>query len=105
RLLADEGVKVGKGQRIAEGDPYTPPITTEKGAFAHYVALKEAASRRQAVDEATGISSKVVIDWKQQPRGGDLRPQIVLLDDAGSGMTLANGLPAGSFLPADALPL
>ena len=38
---------------------------------------------REVVDEATGISSKVVIDWKQQPRGGDLRPRIVLRDDKG----------------------
>ena len=28
---------------------------------------------REVVDEATGISSKVVIDWKQQPRGADLQ--------------------------------
>ena len=35
---------------------------------------------REVVDEATGISSKVVIDWKQQPRGSDLRPRITLRD-------------------------
>src|SRR5215468_9271461 len=71
KLLADEGVKVGKGQRIAEWDPYTQPIITEKDGFAHYLDLQEGVSMREAVDEATGISSKVVIDWKQQPRGGD----------------------------------
>ena len=75
------------------------PIITEKDGNAHYADLQEGVSMREAVDEATGISSKVVIDWKQQPRGGDLRPRIVLLDDKGSGMTLANGL-RGALLPA-----
>jgi len=103
RLLADEGRKVAKGDRIAEWDPYTIPIITEKDGHAHYLDLSEGVSMREVVDEATGISSKVVIDWKQQPRGGDLRPQIVLLDEKGGGMTLANGLPARYFLPADAI--
>src|SRR5204863_44798 len=54
-------------------------------------------------DEATGISSKVVIDWKQQPRGGDLRPRITLRDEKGEVLTLANGLEARYFLPVDAI--
>ena len=58
---------------------------------------------REVVDEATGISSKVVIDWKQQPRGGDLRPRITLRDEAGELLTLANGLEARYFLPVDAI--
>ena len=40
---------------------------------------------REVLDEATGISSKVVIDWKQQARGGDLRPRVTLRDEAGDG--------------------
>jgi DNA-directed RNA polymerase subunit beta' len=103
RLLADDGVKVARGDRLAEWDPYTIPIITEKDGQAHYADLSEGVSMREVVDEATGISSKVVIDWKQQPRGGDLRPRIMLLDDKGRGMTLANGLEARYFLPADAI--
>jgi DNA-directed RNA polymerase subunit beta' len=103
RLLADDGVKVTRGDRLAEWDPYTIPIITEKDGYAHYADLSEGVAMREVVDEATGISSKVVIDWKQQPRGGDLRPRIMLLDDKGRGMTLANGLEARYFLPADAI--
>src|SRR5579864_9087634 len=58
---------------------------------------------RDAVDEATGISSKVVIDWKQQPRGGDPRPRVTLRDEQGELLTLANGLEARYFLPVDAI--
>ena len=81
KLLADDGAKVTKGQKLAEWDPYTIPIITEKDGFANYVDLIEGLSVREVVDEATGISSKVVIDWKQQPRGNDLKPRITLRDD------------------------
>src|SRR5438067_13815470 len=58
---------------------------------------------REVLDEATGISSKVVIDWKQQPRGGDLRPRVTLRDEKGEVLNLANGLEARYFLPVDAI--
>jgi DNA-directed RNA polymerase subunit beta' len=103
RLLADEGVVVHRGDRLAEWDPYTIPIITEKDGIAHYVDLAEGVSMREVLDEATGISSKVVIDWKQQPRGGDLRPRITLRDEKGDVLVLANGLEARYFLPVDAI--
>src|SRR5712671_5461390 len=103
RLLVDEGAQVKRGDRIAEWDPYTIPIITEKDGVAHYVDLIEGVSMREVLDEATGISSKVVIDWKQQPRGGDLRPRVTLRDEAGEVLTLGNGLEARYFLPVDAI--
>ena len=103
RLLADEGAQVQRGERLAEWDPYTIPIITEKDGIAHYVDLIEGLSMREVVDEATGISSKVVIDWKQQPRGGDLRPRITLRDDAGEVLLLGNGLEARYFMSVDAI--
>jgi DNA-directed RNA polymerase subunit beta' len=55
------------------------------------------------MDEATGISSKVVIDWRQQARGQDLKPRIALRDKDGEIITLPNGLEARYFLPVDAI--
>ena len=46
---------------------------------------------REVVDETTGISNRVVIDWKQQPRGNDLKPRITLRDEKGNVIMLANG--------------
>ncbi|MEI8394080.1 MAG: DNA-directed RNA polymerase subunit beta' [Rhodospirillaceae bacterium] len=103
KLLADEGAKVTRGQRLAEWDPYTLPIITEREGTAHYVDLVEGISVREVVDEATGISSKVVVDWRQQPRGADLKPRIVLLDSAGEVMKLPNGLEARYFMSVDAI--
>ena len=103
RLLADEGAQVERGERLAEWDPYTIPIVTEKDGIAHYVDLIEGLSMREVVDEATGISSKVVIDWKQQPRGSELRPRITLRDEQGEVLLLGNGLEARYFMSVDAI--
>ena len=98
KLLADDGTKVTKGQKLAEWDPYTMPIITERDGIAHYVDLVEGVSMREVVDEATGISSKVVIDWKQQPRGGDLKPRITLRDAKGE-VADARQRARGALLP------
>jgi len=58
---------------------------------------------REVLDEATGISYKTVIDWKQQPKAADLRPRITLRDDKGEVITLANGIEARYFLSVDAI--
>jgi DNA-directed RNA polymerase subunit beta' len=103
RLLVDDGALVKRGDRLVEWDPYTIPIITEKEGIAHYVDLIEGLSVRETVDDATGISSKVVVDWRQQPRGSDLRPRITLRDENGEVLTLANGLEARYFMSVDAI--
>ena len=42
----------------------------------------------ERVDEATGIAYKVVTDWKQQPKGAELRPRITLRNAKGDVVTL-----------------
>ena len=103
KLLADEGAKVSRGQRLAEWDPYTLPIITEREGIAHYLDLVEGVSVREVVDEATGISSKVVVDWRQQPRGADLKPRITLRDANNEVVKLPNGLEARYFMSVDAI--
>jgi DNA-directed RNA polymerase subunit beta' len=103
KLLADDGQQVKRGQRIAEWDPYTLPIITEREGTARYVDLSEGISMREVIDEATGISNKVVIDWKQQPRGSDLRPRIQLHTAKGEPIMLPTGLEARYYLPVDAI--
>ena len=103
RLLVDEGGQVEKGQTMAEWDPYTLPIITEKEGIANYVDLIDGVSMREVTDDTTGISSRVVVDWKQQPKGNELRPRITLRDDAGEVVKLANGLEARYFMSVDAI--
>jgi len=103
KLLADEGAEVKKGQKLAEWDPYTLPIITEREGVANYVDLIEGVSVREIMDEATGISNKVVIDWRQQPKGAELRPRVTLRDKKGNVLKLANGLEARYFMSVDAI--
>jgi DNA-directed RNA polymerase subunit beta' len=103
KLAVDDGDMVEAGQKMAEWDPYTIPILTEREGVAHYVDLVDGLSMREVTDEATGISSRVVVDWKQQPRGNDLKPRITLRDDAGEVVQLANGLEARYFMSVDAI--
>ena len=103
RLTVDEGAEVTRGTRLAEWDPYTLPIIAERDGIANYVDLVEGTSVREIMDESTGISYKKLIDWKQQPKGADLRPMITLCDDKGTMMTLASGAEARYFLSVDAI--
>ncbi len=103
KLLIEDGGKVKAGDKMAEWDPYTMPIITEKDGEAHYFDLTEGVSVVDDVDEATGISSKKVIDWRSQPKGGDLKPRIALLDKKKNVINLANGLPANYYLSVDTI--
>ena len=103
RLGVSGGDKVSKGDSLAEWDPFTIPIITEKEGTANYRDLVDGISMREVLDETTGISNKVVVDWRQQPKGADLRPRITLRDEKGEVITLANGNQARYFLSVEAI--
>jgi DNA-directed RNA polymerase subunit beta' len=103
KLLTKDKAKVERGEKLAEWDPYTLPIITEKAGIANYVDLEEGVTMRETVDDATGISSRVVVDWKQQPKAADLRPRITLRDDKGEVIMLGSGNEARNFMSVDAI--
>ncbi len=103
KLLVNDGDKVKRGAKLAEWDPYTIPIITEKDGIVFYGDLVEGMSVREETDEATGIASKVVTDWRQQPKGTSLKPRIMLTDDKGKVIKLSNGLEANYYMPVGAL--
>jgi len=107
KLFVKDKQDVAKGDKLAEWDPYTVPIITERAGIIHYMDLVEGLSVREVLDEATGIASKVVVDWKQQARGSDLKPRITLrekpIDKGGEVITLDNGMEARYFMSVDAI--
>jgi len=103
RLLADDGTKVTRGQKLVEWDPHTRPIVTEKSGVAQFADLVEGVSLREIVDEATGISSNVVVEWKLDAKSVELHPRIILLDGRGKPITLAHGGTAAYELPVEAI--
>jgi len=72
---------VGKGDRLADWDPYTLPVITEKSGKVKYQDLIEGVSMSENVDDATGIANKVVQDWRAINKKDDLKPRITLLDE------------------------
>ena len=103
KLLKKDGKKVKAGDILVEWDPYTIPIVTEKDGTANYVDLVDGVSMREIVDESTGIGSRVVIDWKQQVGGSNLRPRITLRNEDGEVINLPNGLEARYFMSMNAI--
>ena len=102
-LLVKDKAKVKRGHKIAEWDPYTLPMITEKEGVATFVDLVDGLSVMEKMDEVTGIASKVVIDWKQLPKGSDLKPRITLRDKKNNVITLDNDQEARYFLSVDAI--
>ncbi len=103
RLTIEAESKVTKGEALAEWDPYTIPIISEKDGVVNFVDLEEGVSIQEQIDEYTGIVSKVVIDWKQHPRGAELKPRLTLRDKKGEVVTLPNGLDARYFMSVNAI--
>jgi DNA-directed RNA polymerase subunit beta' len=103
RLKVKDGAKIKKGARFAEWDPYTTPIITEVPGLVRFEDLVEGISVREEADEATGISNRVVTDWRASTRGSDLRPSVAVLDESGAYKRLANGGEARYLLPVGAI--
>ncbi|MDO9245233.1 MAG: DNA-directed RNA polymerase subunit beta', partial [Phenylobacterium sp.] len=103
RLKVRDGEKVKRGQRLAEWDPYSVPIITEVGGKIRFEDLVENFSVREEADEATGISNRVVIDWRTSTKGSDLRPAMAVLDADGAYMRISNGGEARYLLPVGAI--
>ncbi len=103
RLLTDEGAEVARAQKLAEWDPYTLPIITERDGKVEYLDLIEGITLIERVDEVTGLTSKVVVDYKQGGRGADLRPRLQLKDARGEVVRLPSGADARYFLAPDSI--
>jgi len=97
RLRVDEKSKIKRGDRIAEWDPYATPILTETAGKVRFEDLTEGVAVRDEFDEATGISSKVVIDWRSTTKGSDLKPSISVLNPKGVAIKTYS-LPVGAIL-------
>ena len=83
-LLHEDGATITQGERLAEWDPFTTPVITEKPGIVKYQDLIDGKTIEEKTDEATGMSSRVVIENRSASRSKkeDLRPRMTLLDDS-----------------------
>ena len=83
-LLVKDKTEVKLNDLLLEWDPYTVPIVAEESGILDFSDLVEGVSFIEKFDETTGISSKVIIDWKSFQGKQDLKPQLVITDDKGN---------------------
>ncbi len=70
--------KIKDGQILVDWDPYSTPILTEVGGKIALGDIVEGATMREEVDETTGLSHKVIIDYP-----ANMRPRISIKDETG----------------------
>ncbi len=103
RLFFKNGDKVKGNTKICEWDPYTTPVIAEKSGIASYVDLIDGVSIQETTDDATGISSKSVVDWRSQSKSTDLKPRITLRDEKGNVIKKADDNEARYYLVPDSI--
>ncbi len=104
KVHVTEGQAVKRGAKLFEWDPYTLPIIAEKSGVARFKDLIPGLSVRDETDEATGMTQKIVTDWRAAPRGSDLKPEIFVIDaESGEPVRADNGNPLNYPMSVDAI--
>jgi DNA-directed RNA polymerase beta' subunit len=104
KLMVEDGKKVDAGQKLVEWDPYSMPILTELGGRIAYGDITEGQTVKEEVDEVTGLSHKVIIDYP-----ANMRPRLSIKDEHGKSTLKIPGthvlarylLPAGAHILVD----
>jgi DNA-directed RNA polymerase subunit beta' len=83
KVEADSRVQGPKDQKrgdlIAEWDPFSIPILAEVDGMVKFGDIIEGKTMQEQVDEVTGLSRKVIIEF----RGTDMRPRVSIKDKKG----------------------
>ena len=103
KLHVKDGAKVARGDKLFEWDPYTLPIIAEKAGVAKFADLISGISVRDETDDATGMTQKIVTDWRAAPKGSDLKPEIILMDKDGEPVRNDAGNPITYTMSVDAI--
>ncbi|PWE29911.1 DNA-directed RNA polymerase subunit beta' [Maritimibacter sp. 55A14] len=104
KLLVKDGQQIERGAKLFEWDPYTLPIIAEKAGVAKFVDLTSGVSVREETDDATGMTQKIVSDWRAAPKGNDLKPEIIIMDrETGDPMRNDLGNPVSYPMSVDAI--
>ena len=103
KVFVTDGAKVERRAKLFEWDPYTLPIIAEQGGMARYVDLVNGIAVREETDDATGMTQRIVSDWRSVPRGSDLKPEIIILGEDGEPVRNEAGNPITYAMSVDAI--
>ena len=103
KIFCENNENIKKGKKICDWDPYTLPVIAEKSGIASFMDLVDGISLAETVDDATGITSKSVLDWRSQFKNTELKPRITLRDEKGNVVKKADDNEARYYLVPDSI--
>jgi len=92
-IYPDDGQQVKKGELLLEWDPHHEPILTEHEGIAKYEDIEEEVTMQEEIDENTGLTAKVIIDYSRK----NLQARIDIVDDDGT-VNASYPMPTGAHL-------
>ncbi|MCK0140784.1 DNA-directed RNA polymerase subunit beta' [Aliiroseovarius sp. F47248L] len=103
KLHVKDGAKVARGDKLFEWDPYTLPMIAEKDGTVKFVDLISGISVRDETDDATGMTQKIVSDWRSAPKGNELKPEVIMVGEDGEPVRNDAGNPVTYTMSVDAI--
>ncbi len=96
-LLVKDNERVEANTILAQWDPFSTPILTERSGVVKYVDIIEGVTMQEQIDEVTRLARKVVIENREKAL--DTRPCIVVKDEKGE--TRQYFLPVGANITCE----
>jgi DNA-directed RNA polymerase subunit beta' len=103
KVFVRAGAKVVRGEKLFEWDPFNLPIVAEKSGTLRHLDLIPGLSVREDTDEATGMTQRIVSDWRSVPKGNELKPEVVIVGDDGEPLRNDAGNPIRYAMSVDAI--
>ena len=103
KVFVKDGATIARGDKMFEWDPYTLPIIAEKAGTVKFVDLINGIALREDTDDATGMTQKIVTDWRAAPKGNELKPEILILGEDGEPVRNDAGNPVTYPMSVDAV--
>ena len=103
KWLVKEGDTITRGAKLFEWDPYTLPIIAEADGTARHVDLVNGLAVRDETDDATGMTQKIVMDWRAAPKGNELKPELLIVGADGEPVRNDQGNPVTYPMSVDAI--
>ena len=103
RLSIEEGKTVKPGDRLADWDPFAQPIVSEVGGTVRLVDVIDGVTAREETDDNTGLSDRVITDWRSTTRAAGVQPAVEVVDKKGEIVKLPTGAEARYLLSVGAI--